>query len=153
MIFVGIDPGAVSGAFGVIDHNAQFIGCGQIPVKDERIDVIGLKSLLLGFIPVVDSAMICIEQVHLMPGQGVSSGAKFMRATGAIEATCQLTNYPVTFVTPQKWKKHFCLIGVEKSKSLEVARQRFTDAPLSLKKHHNLADALLLSLYLLESTT
>ena len=83
-----------------------------------------------------------------MPKQGIASSGKFMRAAGAIEATAALTGSPMILVTPQRWKRHHGLIGTEKKASLELARQRWPDAPLKLVKHHGRADALLMAQWL-----
>jgi crossover junction endodeoxyribonuclease RuvC len=86
-----------------------------------------------------------------MPGQGISSTSKFMRAAGTIEAVAALSNYPVIFVTPQTWKKSFDLISKDKDNSLLLAREKWTQAPLTKKKYHNKAEALLLALWGLEN--
>lgn len=152
MIYIGIDPGANSGAWGAIDHNGAYIGCGDIEGNGTRIYPRMLKVALQDAIKRgQDGASIAIEQVGVMPGQGISSSGKFMRATGAIEATVDLLLYPYEFVTPQKWKKYFDLIKKDKKASLELARSKWESAPLKLMKHHGRAEALLIALWLLEN--
>lgn len=141
--YIGIDPGLLSGAWGVIDHNSKFIGCGDIPRDGERIDVRAFRKILLDNIPVGENADIVIEDVFVMPNQGSSSSGKFMRAAGALEAICLLTA-PMHIVRPQRWKKDMGLTAV-KEFSLESARQRWPEADLRLQKHHGRAEALLLS--------
>lgn len=143
-IFIGLDPGSSSGAYGVINHNGGYITCGDIPSVDGRVDTL---SLYISIKTQFDS-YIAVENVHTMPGQGISSSGKFMRAAGAIEATAILTGSKVTLVSPQAWKKHHGLIGTEKRASLELARKLWPDAPLNLVKHHGRADALLMALWL-----
>ena len=151
MIYIGIDPGAISGAYAAIDHNGEFVTCGDVPSIDGRVDARQLKYFLKTCVSTFDSAMIAVESVHSMPKQGIASTAKFMRAAGAIEATAQLMNYPFMLVTPQAWKKHHGLIGTEKEASLELARQMFPQAPLSRKKDTGRADALLIATWLKEN--
>ncbi len=148
MIFIGIDPGSSSGAIGAIDHNGNFVACGDITSEDGRINARQLRDDLARIVAPGEDAAIVVEDVWCMPGQGISSTSKFMRATGAIEAVARLTFYPVTFVRPQAWKKHHNLIGKDKSASLELARRLWPAANLKLVKHHNRADALLLSAWL-----
>lgn len=148
MIYIGLDPGAISGGWGAIDHNSEFIGCGDIQSVDGRINASQLYRTIKDCVSTFDTAMIVVESVHSMPKQGVASTAKFMRAAGAIEATAELTRYPFILVTPQKWKKHFGLIGLEKKASLERAREAWPEATLHLVKHHGRADALLMALWL-----
>ena len=148
MIWIGIDPGAISGAYAAINHNGDFIGCGDIPSVDGRVNASQLRYVLKSCVSSFDTAMIAVESVHSMPKQGIASTAKFMRAVGAIEATAELTHYPFVLVTPQAWKKHHGLIGTEKVASLELARSMFPDAPLTRQKDHGRADALLMSIWL-----
>lgn len=148
MIYIGIDPGAVSGAYAAIDHNGEFIGCGDIPSVDGRVNASQLRYALKSCVSSFDTAMIAVESVHSMPKQGIASTAKFMRAVGAIEATAELTHYPFVLVTPQAWKKHHGLIGTEKVASLELARSMFPEAPLTRQKDHGRADALLMAVWL-----
>ena len=152
MIFIGLDPGAISGAWGAIDHNRDFIGCGDIPSVDGRISSTELHRLIKGCVSTFDTACIVVENVHTMPKQGIASSGKFMRAAGAIEATAELTRYPFMLVTPQRWKAHFNLIGASKDDGLILARKMFPDAPLKLKKHHNMSDALLMATWLKDTT-
>lgn len=148
MIWIGIDPGAVSGAYAAINHNGDFIGCGDIPSVDGRVNASQLRYVLKSCVSSFDTAMIAVESVHSMPKQGIASTAKFMRAVGAIEATAELTHYPFVLVTPQAWKKHHGLIGTEKVASLELARSMFPEAPLTRQKDHGRADALLMAVWL-----
>ena len=143
-IFIGLDPGSSSGAYGIVDQEGNYVSCGEIPTVLGRVDAIALCAC----ISLSVEAYIAVEDVHTMPKQGIASSGKFMRAAGAIEATAALTGAPMILVTPQCWKKHHGLIGTEKKASLELARQQWPDAPLKLAKHHGRADALLMALWL-----
>lgn len=147
-IFIGLDPGSSSGAYGIIDEDGEYVTCGDIPVIDGRVDARSLFVLL----DMPFDGYIAVENVHTMPGQGIASSGKFMRAAGAIEATAVLTSCPVTLVNPQMWKKHHGLIGKDKKASLVLAREIWPDAPLNLVKHHGRADALLMALWLLQKS-
>ena len=143
-VFVGIDPGSASGAWGAIDQDGLYVGCGDLPVTDGRINAVELMELIWNDLP----THIAVEDVHTMPGQGIASSGKFMRAAGAIEAVGALVGDTLTLVRPQVWKKHHGLIGTEKKASLELARRIWPDAQLRLAKHHGRADALLICLWL-----
>ncbi len=147
-VFIGVDPGAVSGAYAAIDHNGEYIACGDIPSVDGRVNASQLRYVLKSCVSSFDTALIVVESVHSMPKQGIASTAKFMRAVGAIEATAELTHYPLVLVTPQAWKKHHGLIGTEKVASLDLARSMFPEAPLTRQKDHGRADALLMAVWL-----
>lgn len=148
-IFIGLDPGSSSGAYGIVGEDGQYISCGEIPTVDGRVDA---RSLFV-LIDMPFDGHIAVEDVHTMPGQGIASSGKFMRAAGAIEATAALTAGSVTLVRPQVWKKHHGLIGTEKKASLALARHVWPDAPLNLVKHHGRADALLMAYWLMETSS
>jgi hypothetical protein len=139
MIYVGIDPGAISGAIAAVDHDSKFIGAANIEHLNGRILPIDPK----------EGGEIGIEAVHVMPGQGAVSTGKFMRAAGAIEAVATLTRYSVHFITPQTWKK-FWGLSRDKNDSLLLAREKWPKAGMHInkKKHHNIAEALLIAEFL-----
>jgi len=146
MIYIGIDPAAVSGALGAIDHDGNYLESFDIEHKDKHILALVFKSRILSIVDPKEGAEICMEQVHSMPNQGVSSTFAFGRAVGVISAVCELTNYPFHLVTPQRWKKHFGLTA-DKNEALDLARKLFPKASLKLKKDINRAEALLIAEY------
>ena len=75
-------------------------------------------------------AVICIEDVHSMPGQGVASTFKFGRAVGAINAVADMMFGVWHIVSPQRWKR---AMGVtqERESSLKLARVLWPNAPLT----------------------
>jgi hypothetical protein len=84
-----------------------------------------------------------------MPRQGASSGFKYGRSVGAIEAAIALCEIPLEIVEPAVWKRAFRLPGKDK----EAARQRALDlfpaahALLARKRDHGRAESLLLAHY------
>ena len=146
MLYLGIDAGSVNGALGAINHNGEYIDSFMIEHKDKHICALVFKSRILSIVDPKEGAEICMEQVHAMPKQGISSTWNFARAVGVISAVCELTNYPFHLVSPQKWKKHFNLTA-DKNEALDLARKLFPKAPLKLKKDINRAEALLIAEY------
>ena len=147
MLYLGIDTGVANGALGAINHNGEYVDSFMIDHKDKHILALVFKSRILSIVDPREGAEICMEQVHSMPHQGVSSTFSFGRAVGVISAVCELTRYPVHLVTPQKWKKHFHLTA-DKNESLDMARYLWPEAKLKLKKDINKAEALLIAEYL-----
>jgi len=90
-IFIGVDPGAVSGALGAVDHDGNYLSAFDIEHKDKHILALVFKSRILSIVDPKEGAEICMEQVHSMPNQGVSSTFAFGRAVGVISAVCELT--------------------------------------------------------------
>lgn len=148
-IYIGVDPGLVSGSYAAIDHDGAFLATGDIANNGDRIHPRMLKIALQEIIRNNgNDAEFVVESVFVRPGQGMSSTGKFMRACGAIETVVDLLLYPCELVTPQAWKKHHGLIGTEKKASLSLARTKWPTAPLKLVKHHGRADSLLMAEWL-----
>lgn len=145
-VFCGVDPASATGAIGVLDSEGNYIECFMIEHQDKHIRAMVLKNALLRAIDPKEGAEIAIEMLYSRPGQSASAMWTFARAVGAITAICELTNYPCHMVRPQVWRQFFHL-PQGKHESLDVARMFWPEAPLKLKKHHNLADALLISEY------
>lgn len=145
MIYVGIDVGLRSGAVAAIDHNSVVVGCADIPSVGDRVNVIALHRMILDMIGTQDFH-ITIEEVGVMPKQGISSTGLFMRAAGAIETVALLLTKDVLLVRPTKWKK-IMKVTSEKDTSLTLARELFPAASLKRKKDHGRAEALLLAEY------
>ena len=45
-IFIGLDPGSSSGAYGIIDQDGKYVTCGDIPTFNGRVDVRTLFELV-----------------------------------------------------------------------------------------------------------
>ena len=163
-MFIGVDCGLDSGAVGVISQDGKYIDCFMIendrPSKSKRnpdtelkkdtgrIDVKKLFDRILAF-ESKDSFYV-IEDVFIMPNQSATAQAKYMRAVGAIETAFKLSatdSNKIILVKPAQWKRDMSL-SKEKELSLDLARKLFPEAPLSRKKDHNLAEALLLAEWL-----
>lgn len=147
MKYLGIDPG-FSGAWGMIDHHGNYVACGDMPHDGNTIKT----SVMFAEISQArdgDDLEVCIEAVHAMPKQGVSSTFKFGVSYGCMLALADRLSSPTHLVTPQKWKKDLGL-SRDKEDSLRMARLLFPNAPLARKKDNGRAEALLLASYLLE---
>lgn len=145
-LFVGIDPGAISGAWGIVDHHGDYWSSGFIPHEDGRIKAALFKAELSQAIDQQDVTFV-IEDVHAMPKQGVSSTFKFGMAVGAIQAVVELSRAPWMIVRPQQWKKDLGVTS-DKQTSLNLARRLWPNAPLKRQKDHGVAESLLLAEWL-----
>lgn len=155
MIYVAIDPGLVSGAWGAVTHRGEFAGCGDVPNDGFRILTKELRNNLSVFIDGRDFEIVT-EDVHSMPQQGVASTYKFGRAVGAIEAVCEALTAACPWnegawhiVSPQRWKRDMGLTA-DKESCRNIANALFPEGKkyLDKKKHHNRAEALLLAEWL-----
>jgi Holliday junction resolvasome RuvABC endonuclease subunit len=150
---LAIDPGAVSGGCAIIEINdgiaPQLVDASDLPVvgvkAKQRIDVLMLRDWIQRHKP--DHAYV--ERGQAMPKQGASSGFKYGRGCGAIEAVIVLCEIPMTIVEPTAWKKFHGLHGKDKEGARQRALQLFpaAHALLARRKDHGRAEAALLALY------
>jgi crossover junction endodeoxyribonuclease RuvC len=148
---LGVDPGAVSGGLAILeisDGVAKLVDAIDLPVigvkAKQRIDVLALRDWILQHKP----EHAYVERSQAMPRQGASSGFKFGRGVGSIEATIQLLEIPLTIVEPASWKKAHHLRGGDKESGRQRALQLFPAAHglLARKKDHGRGEAALVAL-------
>jgi Holliday junction resolvasome RuvABC endonuclease subunit len=145
---LGVDPG-VHGGLAIVrlfESGPRLVDAIDVPVigtgAKERVDVIALQQWLLEYGPY----RTFIEQAQAMPKQGASSGFKFGRATGAIEAIIAANNIPFEIIEPSMWKRALRLRGRDKEGARQHALQMFPHAHhlLARKKDHQRAEAALI---------
>jgi crossover junction endodeoxyribonuclease RuvC len=115
---LGIDPGA-TGAL-VLLEDGQPIEWTEMPTlkigKATRVN----PAALADFIASSCCDHVYVEQVHAMPGQGVTSMFNFGHSCGTVMGVLGAMGLPFTMVTPQFWKREMGLIGTDK----DAARAR-----------------------------
>jgi Holliday junction resolvasome RuvABC endonuclease subunit len=158
MRILGID-GGIHGGCAVVDIvdgvAPQLLDAIDIPVTGvgakQRVDVLAIRDWIKAHQP----QHAVIERAQAMPRQGASSGFKYGRAVGAIEATIALCNIPLTIVEPTAWKKYHGLHkapGQTATEVKEMSRQRtlmlFPAAHhlLSRRMDHGRAEAALIAI-------
>ena len=107
-MILGIDPG-LHGALAFFDYEAGTLVVNDMPtVTVER----GGKSkgevspqLLAMVIRQFDVRRAVVERVNARPGQGVTSMFSFGRSMGIVEGVLGGLNIPMSYVTPQAWRK------------------------------------------------
>jgi len=149
---LGVDPG-VRGGLAVVEITdgaaPVLVECIDIPVvgtgAKERVDVAAIRNFIDRHKPI----RALIERAQAMPKQGASSGFKYGRATGAIEATVALCSIPVEIIEPSAWKRFWKLPGKDKESGRQKALQLFpaAHAALARKKDHGRGEAMLIALY------
>lgn len=141
MKFIGIDPGK-SGAMAVINY---FEVLDIIPY-DVDVYIKALKQYTSD-----DQYHIYIEQVHAMPGQGVTSMFNFGQNFGVLKGILCGLGLRYEEVTPQKWKRAMQVTSDKKSSILH-AKQLYPEVSLKRTRRskvddNNLAEALLIAHY------
>src|SRR5260370_864228 len=116
-ILLGVDPGIHGGlAIVAVEDGAapQLIEAIHIPVigtsAQERVH----HAAIRGFVERHQPIRALIERAQAMPKQGASSGFKYGRAVGAIEAAIALCSIPIEIVEPSMWKRFWRLQGKDK---------------------------------------
>lgn len=150
MMFIGIDPGLHGGISG-IDYTNGILWSIEMPVfikdiktKKLEYDIPRIAGLLRACAP----NLVCIENVHSMPGQGVSSTFLFGKGFGTLLGIVGTLGIEQKLVTPRVWKAKL-QVTADKNSSREKASQLFPNCGFQwkLKKHDGLAEAALLAYY------
>ena len=157
MKIIGIDPG-LSGAIAVL-HNKKVINMYDMPVMAEgkknkrQLNSSQLVNILTDNINGDEEAIVVVEQVNAMPGQGVTSMFNFGQTFGAIKGVCAALKLPIFFVRPSKWKKHFELINSSKDASRTKVIEMYPtlSAQLTKKRDVNKSDAVLIAKFYFET--
>ena len=152
MRLLGIDPG-LSGGLAIVEITdgaaPVLIAAIDIPTvgtgAKERVDPLAIRTWIGEYRP----RIAFIERAQAMPRQGASSGFKYGRAVGTIEAVTTCCEIPMTIIEPTLWKRYYKLHGKDKKGARQRALQLFPSAHAALarKKDHGRAEACLLALY------
>jgi len=155
MAFVlGVDPG-LSGGLALLDDDGRIACLHVMPVKDGQVDPAGLAALLWLYWPGIELA--AVENVHAMPGQGVTSMFCFGRGLGTVLGVLGALNVPIVQPSPQRWKKD--ILGDRYDRSTKEGTMAWAAAryplaetvlPRCRKPHSGLCDALALAAWALE---
>ena len=144
--YIGIDAGK-SGAWGIIETNGGFVGCGNMPMFDDGTII--ARSLWAAISGAIGDGVgpsdivVGIEYVN-SHDMGRQTAFVFGRAAGIQNAVLQIIGGKPIEIRPQEWKKHHGLIGSEKAASTSLARQKWG----AVVKNNGQAEALLIADYL-----
>ncbi len=110
---LGIDPG-LGGALALLTA-AGSLEISDMPCHEidrggkhkRQVDVAALASLIRDARP----SHAVLERVGAMPGQGVSSMFAFGRSVGQLEGIIAALAIPISYVTPQTWRRALAVPG------------------------------------------
>lgn len=141
---MGIDPG-LRGAIAVLDENLKLITVFDMPVmrlskSKNQVNAAELSKLIKDFSK--NPVTAHLEEVHSMPGQGVSGVFSFGTSYGIVQGILAALGIPVVLVSPVRWKTRAGLRGKEKDMCRTLMQRLYPDAELNLKKHIGRADAI-----------
>lgn len=166
---IGVDPG-LQGGIAMMGLGCELMFVADMPViadtaVRQKINVIALRRVIENWTSHTAPEFIdvFVENVHAMPRQGISSAFVFGRGYGRTESVFELLGFRVTYVQPERWKKHYGLLRPRQTKakamapslsvtemkaqSVAKAKSLFPGAQLSLAKHHGRAEAMLIAKY------
>lgn len=163
-VVIGIDPGLSGAAAAINLRKGSEVTILDLPTKPmewegigkNRIDCRALARGLRTLFGADDAVMVCMEQVGI---QGAGKNA--IQTVGSLCGTAclilgalDIIGVTPKTVSPATWKKHF---GLKRSKGetdsdwkarhCTLAKTLYPGAPITLAKHHNRAEALLLGHY------
>ena len=152
MLRIGIDPG-VSGAIAFLNDDTlvtvQDMPTMSLSKTKQKVNQAELAKLLTEAICAdgreCSEATAYLEQVHSMPGQGVTATFNFGVSYGVIQGVLAALQIPMVLVTPHSWKRRAGLIGKDKDAARTLAQQLYPEAPLGHKKDVGRADAILIA--------
>ena len=118
---IGVDPGK-SGAIAILTTDGELHELHDMPVTGKVVSSALLADILhLGRRP---GSLAVVEDVHAMPGQGVSSMFSFGRSLGCVEGVLGALRIRTIYVSPAKWKGAMRL-GKDKGTSRRLAIERW----------------------------
>jgi hypothetical protein len=155
--YLGIDPSAIGNGSGggscvllTPDGKAESIDLN----KGEQLVACKIREWSRTYL-----VRACLEQVHSMPQQGVSSTFKFGTGYGYCMGVLNAFAIPYKLVTPQAWQKHFAISKQDKSLTHAQKKAARKKEMKALAEKRKLlpkvtlinADAVLLAIYLKET--
>lgn len=150
---MGIDPG-VSGAIAIID-GLHLLDVFDMPVVEiqsgkKKKRRISPEMLVAEIQEHADHLVrVYIEDVHAMPGQGVTSTFAFGEAAGLVRGVCAGLKVPVCLVSPVMWKRRMGLQGAGKDDSRAMAARLWPEKAALFRRRRDdgRAEAALLAHY------
>lgn len=151
MVIVGVDPG-VTGAIAFIDRAGRCViddlptiskaGTGMITRK---LDGKALYDLARSRIDPLEVVLFAIEDVATLGGaKAAQIQGSLQYSKAVIETVAAIAQYNVVLVHVRTWQRFYKLAG-DKNESMRIAKTLYPDAPITLKKHHNRSEALLIA--------
>src|SRR4030095_8120640 len=127
----------MSGGMAILTREGEIVGVWPMPETEHEI-----VELIAEFSPRI--AIVALERVGVMPGQGIASTAKFMRSYGFLRGVLAALLIRREDVRPQVWQQALgCLTGGKKAITRQKAQQLFPKCHVRITD--KIADALLIA--------
>lgn len=153
--YIGIDPG-ITGAIALVNHKGALCELFDLPtmlkgdIKKPKkcINAKALQHILCAWLAEWGDLIAFVENVHAMPGQGVTSMFNMGETFGTIKSVLTCENIYTNLISPQKWKKQLKLTS-DKEECRQYALKMYPNDihQINRKKDHNRAEAILIARY------
>lgn len=152
MITIGFDPG-LSGAVSFIDDDGdctiEDLPTVKVPgngLVTRKIDGRTLSAMLRRRLDAGQRVVAFVEEQRAMGGRNnaLQTQGSVMRTFGTIEGVLEALGIDYRLVSSHTWRSIYGL-GNDKKAAVAVARRLYPGAPLTLAKHHNRAESLLIA--------
>lgn len=116
---IGCDPG-MQGALSLLSPEARLLDVIDMPscpksATKNWVDAFKLNEVIKGWVELCGTIpQAAVENVHAMPGNGVSAMFTFGHGLGIVQAVLVCNSIPIHWVTPQSWKKYYNLTSEKK---------------------------------------
>lgn len=122
---IGIDPG-FGGAIAIYWPVSSLIEVVDMPIGEENgRPVLDMPKVLDELcLPGHEQATVWLERVAPRPGEGTVSSFRFGQGYGALAMAAIANGHKLRHVTPQTWKRHYELLGLDKPAAKVASRNR-----------------------------
>nr|WP_321525815.1 hypothetical protein [uncultured Cohaesibacter sp.] len=155
-VILSIDPG-ITGALAWLAHDPlentiRLLDVRDVPTVQMKVgkslkEIVNTQALadIMKNPFILPPSVAVIEDVHAMPGQGVTSMFRFGEVAGILKGIASGLGYPLETMRPQDWQRAARVQQGKDAARLTVSRLFPQMAcRFNLKKHHNRADAVLI---------
>lgn len=150
---IGIDPGK-SGALAAMTQDGH-VAILVMPIAGKDIDAVMISDWIKSFLlsKKYSPIFVCIEKVHAMPTQGVTSMFTFGFGVGLIHGILATLGVPFYVIDPKQWQQHVLSFTTkDKNAAIDYVKRAYPDIAItatarSKKPHSGIADAICIAQY------
>jgi len=167
VLILGIDPG-LTGGLGLVAEDGHYVGAWpmltMLKNKSQRevnaawlaetihacliatnVSVIELKRRSISDFDGKPMGFVVLERQRPFPDQYSQTSFSLGDSTGIVRGICAAYAIGLVYTDPHVWKKWARLPGKDKEAARAMAIRLYPYAPLSRKKDHGVAEALLIA--------
>lgn len=124
MVYIGIDPGSSSGALVVLNGSTSFTSAYRF----KKLTPKELFTLFTRVSKLDNECTSALERIHPFASRGARSMFTFWQHYGMLRLCLEATGISYINPLPQKWQKHFDLVGKYKETRTDGSEIKSKDA-------------------------